>query len=84
MRLSMDKTDRCFDPVRGANVDVYFNGKKIGNVVTADEEQGYIVKYAEDDNGCVKHHAGYLLTEKYLGDVRIIDRGPRRDNLYRK
>ena len=52
MRLSVDHTDPGFsEKIFELGVKVYCDGKLIPKVITVDDRQGYVLAYAEDENG---------------------------------
>lgn len=67
MRVSVERDDPGFveDP---GNYFVYFNGEKLSNCVTADEEKGIAVVVAPDESGRLLFSHN---TEILKGDVRI-------------
>lgn len=86
MRVSILRDDPAYMRYT-EHVTIYFDRKKVSGVITADEEQGYIVRYARNDEGDYILNRGELVTEKYLGDVRIVLGQPirdREDGLYAK
>lgn len=84
MRLSTDKKDPSYK--RDTTwATVYLDGKKQEGVVTADEEQGYIIKWEQNEMGQYMIENEDLIQVKYLGNVVIVGRpGTRTDKLYAK
>lgn len=85
-RFSIDPTDPCFigEEIVAGSIDVYLNGKKVTDCVMADSCQGVVEFYAKTAFGLFHSLGDSLLTEKYLGDVRIIDRRGRQGKLYQR
>lgn len=74
MRLSGDKKDKGhrYGPTAwGARI--FFNGVEVRNVVTADEEEGFILQIVVDASGLAQLApcGTEILTEKKYGKVRI-------------
>lgn len=55
---------------RGAKIEL--NGEPAQAVITADEEQGYILAYVLDDKGRIVRRGDEAATEERRGVVRII------------
>ena len=53
------------------NLDVYLDGVKQENVVTADEEAGLVLVWAANDDGGFHHRDGRLLRVAHYGAVVI-------------
>lgn len=53
---------------------ILLDGEEVKNVITADEEEGYILVYARDPNGeiIINHSAGYAVKKALHGEVNII------------
>jgi len=76
MRLDAN-TDRE-DPIKGPlclNAMVMLNGKFIDKVIVADEEEGYVEVYQQDDSGnlILDRDNDCAFTEVIHGEVKIID-----------
>jgi len=84
MRISCDKLDPSYK--RDTTwVMVYLDGKLQSNVITADEEQGFITKYEQNELGEYLIEGDDLVLVKYLGNVVIRGTpGKRADGLYAK
>jgi len=50
MRLSMDKSDPGFNPRLARKALPYLDGKYVDYVITADEDQGLLVRYKTQDD----------------------------------
>lgn len=72
MRISMNKNDRGFTK-EGEFYSIYLNNKEITGVITADEEEKYIIAYCKKPNGDYIIEKDYIKTEKLFGRVKIID-----------
>lgn len=75
MRISIDASDRGSDlwsRVRDAGCHIFLDGKELRDVITADEEDGYILKYKEDDVGNLVSVGNEWQVEELRGDVRIV------------
>ena len=74
MRISVDKRDRGhrFD-VDLTRVRVYLDDVRVDNAVTADEEEGLVVRHKEDEHGrpTVSEDGQHLVLESVRGRVRI-------------
>lgn len=75
MRLSVedmtgpdpDKAGLCVHAV------IALNGTKVDYCIVADEEGGYVERFATDEDGNVVPEGDSLKTERLYGKVRIID-----------
>ncbi len=52
---------------------ILLNGEKVEMCIEADEEEGYIVRNAVDENGQIYLDGEEVATERLEGEVRIID-----------
>lgn len=84
MRLSTDKMDQSYK--RDTSwAKVYLDGKLQKDVITADEEQGFVLKYEQNEVGMYMIEGDDLVIVKYLGNVVIVGRPDKRsDRLYAK
>lgn len=76
MRVSIDKDDRSYDPSRNTNdIVVLLDGVKQTMCITADDEEGYIIRYATDANGkiLIDNSGEHATTECVHGVVTICD-----------
>jgi hypothetical protein len=71
MRISVKKDDPGYDPVNSRYAKVYLDGVEQKHCVTADEEEGYIIRYVTDDNGELTIEGDYIKEEKVAGKVKI-------------
>lgn len=73
MRLSVIKTDPGYSPKAFIpSLKVTFNDvEQNACVITADEEQGLIVRYVKNEKGELVHTNGVAHTETVTGKVRI-------------
>lgn len=76
MRISTDEKDPGFMPPWKTNgIKVFFNGYQRLGVITADEEQRYVVAYLFDDKGNIRtktnNDGTKPITIVEYGDVRI-------------
>jgi hypothetical protein len=56
------------------NLSILFNGEPVKNVITADTEEGFILKHKTDSSGrvMVDREAGVTVQETLRGNVAII------------
>lgn len=76
MRVSIDKDDRSYDPLVNTNdITVLLDGVKQTTCITADDEEGYIIRYATDANGkiLIDNSGKHATTECIHGKVTICD-----------
>jgi hypothetical protein len=75
VRVSIDKTDSGFgawvNMCHSGVVGVLFNGRQVHDVITADEELGYLLKFKLDEVGQPIAHGDQWLTEELTGTVKI-------------
>ena len=85
MRISIDGDDPAYTRDT-AGYSIYFDGKLQKGVITADEAQGLMVKYEQNEAGDFIVKGNDLVIAKYLGDVVIVSRKERSrtDGLYAK
>lgn len=84
MRISTDRMDQSYKRDLSWAL-VYLDGKLQKDVITADEEQGFILKYEQNDVGQYMIEGDDILIVKYLGNVVIRGTpGKRADGLYAK
>jgi hypothetical protein len=76
MRSSVLKDDLGFKNFRPGAYEIFLNGEKVPQVLTADEEQGYILKHKLDEHGkLVINAAGTAVEREELrGKVEIRER----------
>ena len=79
MRLSIDEYDTYDEETRNLlhHVEIYLDDERQpAGVTVADEEEGYIIRYARDDAGNLKIARGddCYETERIEGRVKIVDR----------
>ena len=69
MRISVNKYDPGYQN-RHNRCNVFLNGKKISQVITADEEMGFILKHKERD-GClvISKSKNEIVKETLFGKV---------------
>ncbi len=74
MRLSGDKRDPGYDPLLCINASILFDGEMVSDVVTADEELGFIIKNKRDVNGSfvINRERTEIETEALAGKVQIL------------
>lgn len=74
MRISCEEDDPgyldCHNIVR-VTAKVYLDGVEIRDVVTADEEEGMLVRYCRKDNGLLIVENGIVLRETLHGVVEL-------------
>ena len=64
MRVTVDPTDKSFDPEFDlSQYEIYFNGVKINDCITADDEINMVLRYV---------YEGLLDTEWFDGEVKIV------------
>ena len=82
MRVSTDPKSPFHAPIRdalsdGATLIVFLDGKRINDVLTADEGSGEVVRMARGEHGSVRlapENPGELLRETLRGRVKIVRR----------
>lgn len=75
MRLSADKTDPGYSwYLRHLCSVIFLDGEKQRFCLTADDEQGFIVRYKADAKGnlVVDLERGEIVREKVFGRVKIV------------
>ena len=73
MRISADSKDVGYLPgERQRGVRVILNGTELSGVVTADEEQGYVLRVRCDGKGRIMADGDVVATEELRGTVEII------------
>ena len=74
MRKSVRQSDIGYDP-QAQKYIIYFNGEKINNCFTADEEIGEVHVYKKYQDGeFVLNHDNTIIEEETLyGDVKIVE-----------
>lgn len=70
MRLSVEPEDDGYSP-NANNYSAFLDGEKINYCITADEEEGYIKKFKEDEDHIAVDEWGNPLTEEIEGNVEI-------------
>ena len=71
MRASVDKNDPGYSP-EASEFKAYLDGVYVSNVITADEEQNYLIRYCTDEDGAlILDGFGEYLTEKHIGNISI-------------
>lgn len=73
MRRSIRRSDPGFNPDVYECV-IFLNGIEIDDVITADEEQGFLERYCTDEHGDYIPIGNELKTEIRHGIVRILYR----------
>lgn len=78
MRLSIKEGDAGYQfPSRTRYASITLNGVKVSRVITADEELGYILRYATDDEGRIvidrTSGQGVAVTEELHGAVQVVN-----------
>jgi len=78
MRISCDHEDPGYPEFRhacavGKSVNIRFNGERKLNVITADEELGYLKVYRTDEEGdlILDELRENILVEELIGDVFV-------------
>lgn len=71
MKLSIDPNDPAYMDSM-AHLNVMLNGKLTRDVITADEDEGYIVQYKRDRSGRKIIIDGVEQTERTDGIVEIV------------
>lgn len=73
MRLSVDQNDPGYQPDKILMARVMFNGQPITDCVTADEEEGMVLRYARNADGKFIMVVGTdeALLERLFGRVSI-------------
>lgn len=75
MRLSSDSDDRSFDEWRVLNdthiVLVWLDGIEQKKCITADDDEGFIIRIATDEDGNTVLKGDYVQYERVDGSVRI-------------
>lgn len=78
MRLSIDEYNTYDEETQNLlhHVEIYLNGEQQPpGVLVADEEEGYIIRYAHDEEGNLKiARNDEYETERVDGAVKIVDR----------
>ncbi|MGO4641708.1 hypothetical protein AB4Z43_25030 [Mesorhizobium sp. 2RAF45] len=73
MRISADNDDAGYvSAERRRGVRIYLDGIDLKDVITADEEDGYILRALRDDLQLLVFENGQLVTEEMRGKVKII------------
>ena len=70
MRVSADKNDPGYNP-SAFGTEVYLNGEKLRNCVTADDKKGIVIVYAEDKDGQLISDGDDIKTEELRGEVKL-------------
>lgn len=70
MRISADTNDSGYTHDCMHDVEIYLDGVMQNNVVTADEDQGFILRASEDKGGLIVKD-GYFVEETLTGRVEI-------------
>jgi len=74
MRISTEEDDPGYDEFAHLrSITVYFNGYEIGDVLTADEELGYLKRHMTNEKGkcIIDKKTKELKTEERYGIVRV-------------
>lgn len=71
MRMSVNKEDPGYEN-RDYSAAVYLDGVLQRRVETADEESGYVCRYATDPTGVLIVEGDTFVTEEVFGEVRIV------------
>ncbi len=71
MRMSVNKEDPGYENL-DYSAAVYLDGVLQRRVETADEEAGYVCRYATDPTGVLIVEGDTLVTEEVFGEVRIV------------
>ncbi len=73
MRMSINKNDPGYHERAQWRYQPYLNGKKVKDCFTADEDEGYVLRYTRDNNGqlIVDREQGKVATERLYGKVEI-------------
>lgn len=72
MKLSFDPTSPHYDASVILTAQIKLNGKLVYDVTFADEEEGYIIRYARDDHFMFIIKDGAIKTERVDGRVKIV------------
>lgn len=72
MRLSMEENDAGYNLALAMRTEIYFDGIKQLNALTADEELGYIKRYRINSRGEVYILKDSIETEEVYGKVEIV------------
>lgn len=70
MRISADKNDSGHSPEGIRQYDVYLDGVVCSEVITADEQQGLIIRVMRDESGLVVVN-GEVVIEALYGKVEL-------------
>lgn len=71
MRISIDKNDPGYN-FTALGTEVYLNGKKQNNCITADDKKGIVIVYAEDKEGKLILEGHDIKTEELHGEVKLV------------
>jgi len=77
MRISLNKKDFGFFKfkklIEKNDIKIFFDEKEIKNCITVDEEKGYVLKFAEDEEGkpVLNEKRTAALKVRLYGNVRI-------------
>lgn len=72
MRISMDVNDVAYNPSIAPYAKIFFNGVEMQGILTADEEEGFILTYLFDEEGQITQEDGKPVTATVEGEVKII------------
>lgn len=77
MRLSVDSNDpgnMLYGMMGslGRQVRVFLGGKEVRDVITADDEEGFVLHFERDADGNVFAIGDEVATETLTGDVKIV------------
>lgn len=77
MRISCLKEDTGYEAYlinRNADITVYVDGELIDDVITADDESGYVLAMNRDDEGKVmlNNDKSKIVERELLGKVKIV------------
>jgi len=72
MRVSADSKDPGYiEPGTRWNVKITLDGAEVRDVVTADSDEGFIVRHARDADGRLRLNGGHFVEERIDGTVTI-------------
>jgi len=73
MRISADKDNVGYVPAeQRRGVQIRLDGQELSEVITADEEQGYVCRIMRDDQHRIVTKGGTVATEELRGTVEVI------------
>lgn len=74
MRISSNIDDPGYDAWMdnaGRVIRIFVNGDELQHCITADEEEGYVIRHARDEEGYFILDGDYIRSEIIHGDVQI-------------